>query len=117
MNSTETSPNIIVDRRPMVLVILDRLRREIMLIVFFVAFFILTSIEGPADLSEEGYKVLCVFFLCVSLWTTNLIPLSITSLLAIALIPMMGIMDAAEVYSFFGNKAVFFILGVFILWW
>ena len=115
MNSTETSPNIIVDRRPMVLVILDRLRREIMLAVFFIAFFILTSIEGPADLSEEGYKVLCVFFLCVSLWTTNLIPLSITSLLAIALIPMMGIMDAAEVYSFFGNKAVFFILGVFIM--
>jgi sodium-dependent dicarboxylate transporter 2/3/5 len=99
----------------MVLVILDRLRREILLAVFFVAFFILTSIEGPADLSEEGYKVLCVFFLCVSLWTTNLIPLSITSLLAIALIPMMGIMDAAEVYSFFGNKAVFFILGVFIM--
>ena len=115
MNATETSPNIIVDRRPMVLVILDRLRREILLAVFFVAFFILTSIEGPADLSEEGYKVLCVFFLCVSLWTTNLIPLSITSLLAIALIPMMGIMDAAEVYSFFGNKAVFFILGVFIM--
>jgi sodium-dependent dicarboxylate transporter 2/3/5 len=115
MNTTETSPNIIVDRRPMVLVILDRLRREILLAVFFVAFFILTSIEGPADLSEEGYKVLCVFFLCVSLWTTNLIPLSITSLLAIALIPMMGIMDAAEVYSFFGNKAVFFILGVFIM--
>ena len=115
MNSTETSPNIIVDRRPMVLVILDRLRREILLAVFFVAFFILASIEGPADLSEEGYKVLCVFFLCVSLWTTNLIPLSITSLLAIALIPMMGIMDAAEVYSFFGNKAVFFILGVFII--
>tara|TARA_B110000438_G_scaffold61039_1_gene61292 strand:- start:1944 stop:3392 length:1449 start_codon:yes stop_codon:yes gene_type:complete len=115
MNTTETSPNIIVDRRPMVLVILDRLRREILLAVFFVAFFILTSIEGPADLSDEGYKVLCVFFLCVSLWTTNLIPLSITSLLAIALIPMMGIMDAAEVYSFFGNKAVFFILGVFIM--
>jgi sodium-dependent dicarboxylate transporter 2/3/5 len=115
MNTAETSPNIIVDRRPMVLVILDRLRREILLAVFFVAFFILTSIEGPADLSEQGYKVLCVFFLCVSLWTTNLIPLSITSLLAIALIPMMGIMDAAEVYSFFGNKAVFFILGVFIM--
>ena len=115
MNTTETSPNIIVDRRPMLLVILDRLRREILLAVFFVAFFILTSIEGPADLSGEGYKVLCVFFLCVSLWTTNLIPLSITSLLAIALIPMMGIMDAAEVYSFFGNKAVFFILGVFIM--
>jgi len=115
MKVTESTPDIMVDRRPMVLVILDRLRREILLVLFFSAFFFLISLEGPVDLSREGYKVLCVFFLCVSLWTTNLIPLSITSLLAIAMIPMMGIMNASEVYSFFGNKAVFFILGVFIL--
>ena len=115
MKVTESTPDIIVDRRPMVLVILDRLRREILLALFFAVFFFLILLEGPADLSREGYKVLCVFFLCVSLWTTNLIPLSITSLLAIAMIPMMGIMNASDVYSFFGNKAVFFILGVFIL--
>jgi len=115
MKATESTPDIIVDRRPMALVILDRLRREILLALFFAVFFFLISLEGPADLSREGYKVLCVFFLCVSLWTTNLIPLSITSLLAIAMIPMMGIMNASDVYSFFGNKAVFFILGVFIL--
>jgi len=115
MKATESTPDIIVDRRPMVLVILDRLRREILLALFFAVFFFLISLEGPVDLSREGYKVLCVFFLCVSLWTTNLIPLSITSLLAIAMIPMMGIMNASDVYSFFGNKAVFFILGVFIL--
>jgi len=115
MKVTTSTPDIIVDRRPMALVILDRLRREILLALFFAVFFFLISLEGPVDLSREGYKVLCVFFLCVSLWTTNLIPLSITSLLAIAMIPMMGIMNASEVYSFFGNKAVFFILGVFIL--
>jgi len=115
MKATESIPDIIVDRRPMVLVILDRLRREILLALFFAVFFFLISLDGPVDLSREGYKVLCVFFLCVSLWTTNLIPLSITSLLAIATIPMMGIMNASDVYSFFGNKAVFFILGVVIL--
>jgi len=115
MKATVNTPDIIVDRRPMLLVILDRLRREILLALFFAVFFFLILLEGPADLSREGYKVLCVFFLCVSLWTTNLIPLSITSLLAIAMIPIMGIMDASDVYSFFGNKAVFFILGVFIL--
>ena len=84
MKVTETIPDIMVDRRPMLFVILDRLRREIFLVLFFAAFFILVSFDGPADLSAEGYKVLCVFFLCVSLWATNLIPLSITSLLAIA---------------------------------
>ena len=115
MKVTETIPDVIVDRRPMLLVVIDRLRREILLALFFATFFVLISLDGPTDLSKEGYKVLCVFFLCVSLWATNLIPLSITSLLAIAAIPMMGIMDASEVYSFFGNKAVFFILGVFII--
>ena len=104
MKITEDTPDIIVDRRPLILVILDRMRREILLVIFFSTFFFLISVEGPQDLSREGYKVLCVFFLCVSLWTTNLIPLSITSLLAIATIPMMGIMNASDVYSFFGNK-------------
>jgi di/tricarboxylate transporter len=107
--------NIIVDQRPIWIVILDRLRRSILLAVIFIVFAILLNIDGPSDLSPEGYKVLCLFFLCVSLWSTNVIPLSATSLLVIAAAPLLGIMDASEVYSFFGNKGVFFILGAFIL--
>lgn len=115
MDIWDKTPNIIVDRRPLWVVILDRVRRPLLLGLIFSLFFILLAQEGPSDLSAEGYKVLCVFFLCVSLWSTNVIPLSITSLLAIATIPLLGIMDASAVYSFFGNKAVFFILGAFIL--
>jgi solute carrier family 13 (sodium-dependent dicarboxylate transporter), member 2/3/5 len=115
MQKPEENSHIIVDRRPLWIVILDRMRRPILLTLIFAVFLILLNQEGPKDLSPEGYKVLCVFFLCVSLWSTNLIPLSITSLLAIALIPLLGILEASQVYSFFGNRAVFFILGVFIL--
>jgi solute carrier family 13 (sodium-dependent dicarboxylate transporter), member 2/3/5 len=109
------SPQIFVDRRPIWIVIVDRLRRYILLALFFGVFAVLLGLEGPNDLTPEGYKVLCLFILCVSLWSTNLIPLSITSLLAIASVPLLGIMDASQAYSYFGNKAVFFILGVFIL--
>ena len=109
------SPQIFVDRRPIWIVIFDRLRRYILLAMFFGVFAVLLGLQGPNDLSPEGYKVLCLFILCVSLWSTNLIPLSITSLLAIASVPLLGIMDASQAYSYFGNKAVFFILGVFIL--
>lgn len=115
MDKDEEIPKIIVDRRPLWIVICDRFRRQILLTLFVAVFFFLLNQEGPADLSREAYKVLCLFFLCVSLWSTNLIPLSITSLLAIAAIPLLGIMEASQVYSFFGNKAVFLILGVFIL--
>lgn len=109
------SPQIFVDRRPIWIVVFDRLRRYILLALFFGVFAVLLGLQGPNDLSPEGYKVLCLFILCVSLWSTNLIPLSITSLLAIASVPLLGIMDASQAYSYFGNKAVFFILGVFIL--
>jgi sodium-dependent dicarboxylate transporter 2/3/5 len=46
---------------------------------------------------------------------SNVIPLAVTSLLAIALLPLVGAVTPSEAFSFFGNTAVFFILGVFIL--
>ncbi len=115
MQDDPKNSKIIVDRRPLWIVIVDRLRRPLLLSLFFGIFLLLLNQEGPQDLSPDGYKVLCVFFLCVSLWSTNLIPLSVTSLLAIALVPLLNIMPASQAYAFFGNKAVFFILGVFIL--
>jgi sodium-dependent dicarboxylate transporter 2/3/5 len=106
---------IIIDKRPIWIVLFDRLRRYMILGLFFSIFALMLTQEVPSGLSPEGYKALCLFVLCVSLWTTNIIPLSITSLLAIAAVPLLGIMDASQAYGYFGNKAVFFILGVFIL--
>lgn len=107
---------IFVDRRPLWVVLFDRLRRYLLLALFFGIFFaLLLTLEGPSDLSIQGYRALCLFVLCVLLWSTNLIPLSVTSLLAIAAVPLLGVMEASQAYSYFGNKAVFFILGVFIL--
>ena len=116
MAESHSQPNqIFVDRRPLWIVLFDRLRRYLFLALFFGIFALLLIQKGPSDLSFEGYKVLCLFVLCVLLWSTNLIPLSITSLLAIAAVPLLGVMEASQAYSYFGNKAVFFILGVFIL--
>ena len=113
--SSEGFPQIIIDQRPLWIVILDRTRRAILLFLFFSLFAFLLSLEGPSDLSLEGYRTLCLFGLSVCLWSTNLIPLSITSLLVIGGVPMLGIMETGQAYSYFGNKAVFFILGTFIL--
>ena len=116
MAKSHSQPNqIFVDRRSLWVVLFDRLRRYIFLALFFGVFSLMLVHKGPSDLSYEGYKVLCLFVLCVLLWSTNLIPLSITSLLAIAAIPLLNVMEASQAYGYFGNKAVFFILGVFIL--
>ncbi|MGD2111041.1 MAG: DASS family sodium-coupled anion symporter, partial [Phycisphaerae bacterium] len=45
----------------------------------------------------------------------NLIPLAATGLLAIALLPVLDVMPERQALSLFGNSAVFFMLGVFLL--
>lgn len=58
---------------------------------------------------------LAVFVLCLALWLTNLVPLASTALLAVGLLPILGIVEAKQAFAYFGNSAVFFILGVFLL--
>ncbi len=69
----------------------------------------------PPDLGLEGQHALAVFALCLVLWVTNVVPLAMTSLLALALLPLVGALDAKETFSLFGNQSLFFILGAFIL--
>ncbi len=115
MSDTPEEHKITIDRRPLWIVALDRMRGGVLVAVFFALFFIFLNLEPPSGLTTQAYRVLCLFLLCVCLWSTNVIPLSATSLLAIAMVPLLGVMEASEAYSFFGNKAVFFILGTFIL--
>ncbi|HMO03981.1 MAG TPA: DASS family sodium-coupled anion symporter [Kiritimatiellia bacterium] len=69
----------------------------------------------PDTLPVEAQRVLGVFVLCACLWVSGLIPLQITSMLAIILLPLLNILTSAEAFSLFGNQAVFFILGAFII--
>jgi sodium-dependent dicarboxylate transporter 2/3/5 len=49
------------------------------------------------------------------LWATALLPLAITSLLAMSLVPLLGVMSASQAYGYFGSKVVFFMLGALML--
>ena len=71
---------------------------------------------APSDgLTAEAQRTLGVFALCAILWVTGVIPLQITSMLAIVLLPILDIMPSSQAFALFGNSAVFFILGAFIL--
>jgi sodium-dependent dicarboxylate transporter 2/3/5 len=88
------------------------------LIIFLIATFLfglIVSLPNPEGLTDNGKKALAIFMLCVILWVSHVIPLMITSLLAIILFPLFGVLPAEKTYSLFGNQAVFFILGAFIL--
>ena len=88
---------------------------NIILILGMIIFISMLIIPTPQGLTLEGKNAIAIFVLCLSLWVTNYLPLAITSILGIALIPLFGVLSAAETFSIFGNRAVFFILGSLII--
>ena len=66
-------------------------------------------------LSETGHHALGVFGIAVFLWIGNLFPLAVTGLIILMLLPASGALKTTEIYAYFGNPAIFFILGAFIL--
>ncbi|MHC4089093.1 MAG: SLC13 family permease [Planctomycetota bacterium] len=63
----------------------------------------------------HAQRALAIFVICLALWATNLIALSSTGLLAVALLPALGVVSPRQSFAYFGNSAVFFIIGVFVL--
>lgn len=76
---------------------------------------ILAVLPAPETLGVEGFRAIGIFFVCFTLWVTSALPYPITGLLAISLIPLYGVLPTQVAFGLFGNTAVFFILGAFIL--
>ncbi|SNB45121.1 DASS family sodium-coupled anion symporter [Geobacter sp. DSM 9736] len=104
-----------VDRRPIWLILFDRTFHYQIFggLILLCAF--LFNLTPPQGLTVQGYHAMILFGATVFLWVSGLLPLAVTSLVAMAMIPLLGIMEAKKTYAMFGNEAVFFILGAFIL--
>lgn len=111
----EKNAKIIIDQRPILVVFWARTYRFWILSFIGLLFFWFLQSTPFTGLSPEAYKALGAFLLCTVLWLTQLIPLPVTGLLAVVIIPVLGILPSKEVFGYFGNEAVFFILGAFIL--
>jgi sodium-dependent dicarboxylate transporter 2/3/5 len=115
MPANFTTGNVVVDTRPLRSILLERSLRPAILTATALLYWYIMTREPPEGLSEAGLHALAIFVVCLVLWVTSALPLMITSLLAIILLPLSGVMPAGKAYALFGNEAVFFILGVFIL--
>ena len=69
----------------------------------------------PQGLEPEGQKMIGILVMAGILWITEPIPLPVTGLLIIILQPILHIMKPEQVFSSFGNQAVFFLIGAFII--
>ncbi|MEK7828286.1 MAG: SLC13 family permease, partial [Deltaproteobacteria bacterium] len=104
-----------IDRRPIWLIIVLKSFRLLFFLAIGLIFFYIINLPTPDGLSIQGQRAIALFVVCLILWVTGILPLAITSLLAIVTVPLLGILGKKETYALFGNEPVFFILGAFIL--
>ncbi|HMB68006.1 MAG TPA: DASS family sodium-coupled anion symporter [bacterium] len=79
--------------------------------------FLLVPLVAPAPegLGESGLRCVGIFAASCLFWVTGVLPLAVTSLSVLALLPLLGVLSADEAFALFGNRAVFFILGALVL--
>ena len=72
-------------------------------------------LPAPEELGTPGLRCLGIFATSGLFWVTGVLPLAVTSLAVLALLPLLGVLETDESFALFGNHSVFFILGALVL--
>lgn len=89
-------------------------KKRILGLVVAVIIMILTAIiSPPAGLTVAGKNALGLLISGVVLWITESIPLAISAMLLMILLPVFGITSLSNVYKDFMSSAIFFIIATF----
>lgn len=90
--------------------------RDISFIVLAFAVVVITAVlPPPPGLTHKGQVMLGILAMAVILWVTTPIPIAVTALLVMIMQPLLDVMSASDVFHAFGNEAVFFLIGAFVL--
>lgn len=79
------------------------------------AFIAITLGPLPAGMSEDARTTAAVAVWMATWWVTRALPLHYTALLPLALFPMLGVRDLAEIAPSYWSGVIFLFLGGFIL--
>lgn len=70
---------------------------------------------APAGLSETGWTTAAIGILMAIWWATEAVPIAVTSLLPLALFPVLDVVSIQDAAVPYGNKVLFLFLGGFII--
>ncbi|HEX3134882.1 MAG TPA: SLC13 family permease [Planctomycetota bacterium] len=70
---------------------------------------------NASGLSQSGARTLAIFLAAVILWVTEAVPLVVTGLGVFVALVAGGIGSPAQVSAWFGDRVVFFLLGIFLI--
>ncbi len=115
MDQTLFDKPLKIDQRSLWLILADRTVRYQVLGGLILVCTILFNLTPPSGLTHQGYHAVILFGATIFLWVSGLLPIAVTALFSMVMLPLLGIMETKATYALFGNEAVFFILGAFIL--
>ncbi len=90
-------------------------RKTVYLAIAFLILIIFYFLPQPAGLSYEGKMMLGILVFGAFLFISEALPLGMAGLLVMVIPPILGMFSPQEVFGFFGNEAVFFLIGAFML--
>lgn len=90
-------------------------RRLISLLLGLVVAGIVFSSPAPEGLSEEGWKTIGVALLVISWWITEAMPLPVTALVPIVLLPAIDAVPIREVTEGYAHPIIYLFFGGFVL--
>lgn len=78
-------------------------------------FLILLLVPAPAGVPIEAWKVIAMAAFMLVWWVTEAVPLAVTALLPLILLPIMGISSTREAAAPYANPVVFLFMGGFMI--
>ncbi len=90
-------------------------RQKIGLVLGPILFFLMLLLPTPAGMSDSAQKMAAVALLMATWWMCESIPIPATSLLPIALFPIMGIMTTQAATAPYANHLIYLFMGGFII--
>lgn len=70
---------------------------------------------SPETISEEAWRVICLAALMLVWWISEAVPLPVTALLPLVLLPLLNVMPLSEAGAPYASDIVFLFLGGFML--
>ena len=92
-----------------------KVNKQVGLLLGPIGFVLIMNVIQLNGLSKEGHAILASTVWIAIWWITEAIPIAVTSLLPIVLIPLTGGLGLSETTASFGHKYIFLYIGGFML--
>jgi solute carrier family 13 (sodium-dependent dicarboxylate transporter), member 2/3/5 len=80
-----------------------------------IGFLAILIIPAPESLDPVAWRTLAVAFLMATWWITEAIPIAVTSLLPIVMLPVLGIQSISQSTTPYANPLIFLFMGGFMV--